>query len=540
MTKQIDIFNQTGSKLVFLLGLQPYARILFVGRRTKRWYEELRGRFDCHITSDSLGPEVEPHGSASCQMQTTKNYQLIIWDISSENNLMTLNRQLMKVRDHLAPNGRLALLASNRYSLHRFLGRYILRTGYAQWPGPCLSSCNYKALLKKAGFSEVMEFLAIPNLESMEELVASDIGYIQFPAYYHIIFKIAQALGCYKFINDDYLYIASIKEENPIKGFLSWLQIRLAEKLEYNYKLKLTKCLLQQRGALILLIRDIISRKQFVVRVATSPEIDIKISRNNFWITEILSNERIPQDVKNKMPKPLGKLEYLRSFLYIEEMLPGILAWKVKAKERINSKIFTNAYQFIYELNKSTSQLITINDEIFNDLVKKDVDILMTQLSDIEDSKKVIGDITTYLKIRLLNRKHYLVWGHGDYSYGNILVDPKNGELLGVIDWDNGRNREFPGIDLLNLIIQSHRGKKSLGRCFQEVWESSLSKGLIAPNTEGHYEKVFGISKTNSGVILALFCLHFFGREAQYSSSFLSIKKECFTVMTWLKDKLYS
>ncbi|HSH45967.1 MAG TPA: phosphotransferase, partial [Longimicrobiales bacterium] len=82
---------------------------------------------------------------------------------------------------------------------------------------------------------------------------------------------------------------------------------------------------------------------------------------------------------------------------------------------------------------------------------------------------------------------------HGDFGYGNILVDPGSGVLEGVIDWDTARPLDFPGIDRVNLEIQI-RPDGGFGERVSTVWkERAAYDALQGDGGEGRVRALFGL-----------------------------------------------
>jgi aminoglycoside phosphotransferase (APT) family kinase protein len=71
-----------------------------------------------------------------------------------------------------------------------------------------------------------------------------------------------------------------------------------------------------------------------------------------------------------------------------------------------------------------------------------------------------------------------LVWVHGDFWLGNLLVH--EGRLVGVIDWDAGTQYGFPLADALQLIAMGDRRmrRKPHGRrCVDHLWPLARAGG---------------------------------------------------------------
>jgi aminoglycoside phosphotransferase (APT) family kinase protein len=114
------------------------------------------------------------------------------------------------------------------------------------------------------------------------------------------------------------------------------------------------------------------------------------------------------------------------------------------------------------------------------------------------------------LEARLLGREQLLAWAHGDFGYGNALVNPATGELTGVIDWDTAREDELAGVDLVNFLTQRHRMEHGvpLSGALEAVGDRVLRAEFEAVPPEAARE------------VLVVTFLRFFQRSARYPRVF--------------------
>ncbi len=116
----------------------------------------------------------------------------------------------------------------------------------------------------------------------------------------------------------------------------------------------------------------------------------------------------------------------------------------------------------------------------------------------------------------------FLTVSHGDYGYGNILLNPRSGELTGVIDWDTGRKDDFPGIDYLNLAVQRIRTERdcTVTTAFEEVFNLVNRQGSL---DEGDfYASEFNVNGDLLKVVLYVSLIRYMSRAAQYPEVFIS------------------
>jgi thiamine kinase-like enzyme len=215
----------------------------------------------------------------------------------------------------------------------------------------------------------------------------------------------------------------------------------------------------------------------FVVRCSTETHTANILKRNYEFLKFLHYSNDLPYLLKQKIPNPLVEYRFNNSLnIQIETYLDGFLAWKIIRAE-IRKNTYKTALEFYKQLYKFTRKKYDLNLDILKELFDRDLQILREfKFADnpLKDTvSRSIGNILEFFK----EKKGYLAVSHGDYGYGNILVDERNGSVNGVIDWDTGRKMEFPGIDLLNLEIQRHRNeyKISLVDAFKIVSNKCIS-----------------------------------------------------------------
>jgi len=240
----------------------------------------------------------------------------------------------------------------------------------------------------------------------------------------------------------------------------------------------------------------------------------------------------IPKTLKMKLPKPIGELETNTKSLFTETLVNGRLAWKVNQKP-LRGKIFDEATRFIGNLQIYTQRSVIIVEDIIKNLFEDDIEsikVYNTELSDI-----ILNYVNKIYEV-LAGSFFVLTVSHGDYGYGNIMVNQDSGNLTGVIDWDTGRIEDLPGIDYVNLLIQKNRTERGMSieesfiDIFKKIW------GTEKLDDKDFYAKNFGIVGNRAKIIFLACLVRFISRSAQYPSIFFSGQKDYINVCNYLKQ----
>jgi thiamine kinase-like enzyme len=218
-------------------------------------------------------------------------------------------------------------------------------------------------------------------------------------------------------------------------------------------------------------------------------------------------------------------------------MVPGKLAWKA-IRRKVRDTIYKEAVNFIFQLNKDTKENTLLDKDKLESLFERDLQRFNKITCINNELKNNILKMISIIKDRLLGRKIWLVASHGDYGYGNILVDPDTGRLQGVIDWDTGRKEELPWIDMLNMAIQNEKSNNSnrLSGAVRAIASGIPFAGLI--NNCSVYDREF---KVGNGVLKILFyiaLIRYMSRAAQYETNFIAEQNEYVESFNYLNNVL--
>lgn len=519
-----DSFSQISPKLGFLFRAVQDAAVLLIGHHALKWGEDFKNYFSfCDET------EVFTSDKAKKLKKNNRMYDFIIFDASISQQT-DIEETLSDLREHLSSNGHLMLIAGNKYSLNKI--KTFLNDGVAGSLG--LSLNRYKKALRKSGFTSIRAFLPMPSINDMEEIVSEHIKTVELPVYYHPIYKIAARCKFYKHIHDGFIFISSPASEDGISYFLERFQSKLKSVTRRTYKFSLDRFYMRGRGALVLFLSDSLNKKKYIVRIAVTQEIDLKIRENESWIQQLLHDEKVLKEVKNKLPHPVANFQYTNNKVYVEEMIEGVIAWKLSRKPVLKKKIDEEAASFLWHLDKSTRKYLDVDERIFRSLFEEDIKRLTPLTSGSEDIRHAIQEMLAFLRDGMLGQKYPFVLSHGDYGYGNIIAHPQTGKISGIIDWDGARNLDLPGLDLLHLLIQSLRQDYSLSEAFKSVITDILEKQeLIHDNLKQFYPDM---NEKYMRILIVTLGIRFIASEVQYPASIVRHGVEFSSILVWIKN----
>jgi hypothetical protein len=266
----------------------------------------------------------------------------------------------------------------------------------------------------------------------------------------------------------------------------SFIAARLNER-----ELNASSLQLRARGAGIVMMQG--SVQGYVVRLVPAGAFQAVVARNHSSLQHLRSILRKPA-LLERMPAPLLAEMHGSALVLAETRLDGTLAWTL-ASGVLAPIIRRDALDFLETLRDATSRTIHLEPEGTADLLREDRQLVTASDFVRARVKRLIDAEFSRAVGALAGRDLVACTSHGDFGYGNILVDPQSGALQGVIDWDTAREVDFPGIDRVNLEIQIRRG---LGDSFAEavraVWNRRLAQdALITTGGPDAERALFGL-----------------------------------------------
>lgn len=506
----VESWCSAGDNLLMLLGLPLDSRVLILGNSLRHWRDFFRNSHVLDVFADSLS-----QGGG---------YELILYHASCAVNLVQLRTQLEILRKLSGANGQLMMFAPNFYSISR-LKKLRGRVGRSQGGQIRCGRTGYRRALMAAGFSRGREYLTLSGLEAAKEIVVPGSRFFELPYHWHPFLHFAQRLRFYPVVADGYLYI-----QGPVPPEQGALLRVIAEQLNSVDNAWKGGCTLERfdlrlRGALVLFVSDQRNLSSVIVRVVSDPRVRMIVRRNQEILQALRAMVEMPDSVRELLPCPMGDFIFAERAVYVETLKEGILAWK-RNNGSLCKRIYQDATRFIWRLQMASrrpSQYAAGSLEALfaADLHQLEECPVVTARLRADVSRAVVG-----IRTSIEGWSGWLVASHGDYGYGNLLVDPDRGSLTGVIDWDTGKLADLPGLDLLNLEVQRVRIEQGVGvyAAFVAVCTRVLARGGL--DDAGAYAAEFGIDGSRLSALLYACLLRYLCRAAQYPEVFLAEQED--------------
>lgn len=250
---------------------------------------------------------------------------------------------------------------------------------------------------------------------------------------------------------------------------------------------------LRARGAAVIMLRA--NERRFVVRAVPPGPLQPVVSRNYHALLELRASLR-DSTLRDFIPAPVFAERDGDTLVLGETLLDGNLAWRV-AMRGLAGAVHASALGFLEELRAATRETRTLTHDDIRQLFAPDESLLLNSSFVSPVVRDLLEREFQEARSVLEGAALHLYASHGDFGYGNILVDERDGRLTGVIDWDTARRQDFSGIDRVNLEIQTRRSRyrESFARAVETVWRERIAhEALRSEGGESHARTLFGLA----------------------------------------------
>jgi|GEM_PF-2049681 len=523
-----DLLPMTGLKitrgrnLLSLFALDSDSSILIIGQGLGAW----KGVF--------------PQARYCTTINTIPNepvkYDLVLMDGSSAESVGELVQILVQIKQKMSGQGALILLARNRFSFERIKG--LIKPMAWNRDEQTYSYSQIMNAATSASFPYLCAFLPFSGDEvaqGVDEMVNPGSRFLEIPHYSHPLMKRIHSMGKYHLVHDRFAVLC-MQRALLQNALFERIRTALVENgLPEGANLHLERIDIRDRGALVLFVKETNTSKHFIARVVHSQEIKSIVRKNHSFLQWLHLSNNVPDALKAKIPIPLAELSFQENHVFIESLMPGILAWKANRRS-LQDRIFEDSIQFILDLIIATRRKVSFDQESLYDLLREGEYRINDSECCLDGFKKLFNEKLALIKCMAKDHDIWFSASHGDYGYGNILVDPHDGRLHGVIDWDTGRKQEFAGVDIMNLMIQKTRTEQNAG-FFQAVEHLSRRPCFgLPPHVLDCMKTNFDTDSSKAGLLFSIAIIRYISRSAQYPAVFLSEHDEYIKALNLINE----
>jgi len=283
--------------------------------------------------------------------------------------------------------------------------------------------------------------------------------------------RILDRLGLVKWVHHGLAVVAG--HDTAGSSFIDGLLRHLRESLALNATPEISDCRFQEIGALLAFVR-LPGNREGVLRVALSKLAQVRMERAGD-ILEALRT-RAPELYALAPPQLAAGVFHGRTYT-LEAKLPGVTAASLMVNPQATRRILESTLELLASLNQVERRSHHVDQGFVERRLGPWFATMQRYVGGCSDRlEKIYGHLTHAFRGLDLP----LVWAHGDLNVDNMLLDPRDLTLTGVIDWDHGTREGLPLHDLLHFLLSVRRlsGDRPIG----DVVVSAMEGRLFEPH----------------------------------------------------------
>ncbi len=207
----------------------------------------------------------------------------------------------------------------------------------------------------------------------------------------------------------------------------------------------------RRRGSVLVSLRG--PAGAVILRISSAGQNRARLLRNREALRLLHGRQDLPLSVAARIPEAVAAMEIGEYAYDLETQLPGLPLWRLRPGSRVRVRAAANAVRFAQDLESGLGAGLLLDTERYESVVGGSIARVSEDLHGFLPAQQVLATLDAVLRRRFQGRPEPLVIGHGDYTPGNILVDPRSGDLLAVVDWDTFHPLEVRGVDRWHFVL---------------------------------------------------------------------------------------
>ena len=187
---------------------------------------------------------------------------------------------------------------------------------------------------------------------------------------------------------------------------------------------------------------------RYCVKVAFSDSVSDEMAHEDLVVEDIRALLADSPELLSRLPQNLASGRSGGRYFRIYRWLPGRSALELMYQPQRRDAVMDNAIRWMTKLHQTTMRGSLDVGKVSH----RAHDILEQFELQLRCAGGFAKRIADYLRTRLSRQSCRVVFGHGDFWLGNVLYNPDNLDVRGVIDWGSGDDAAPPLEDLLHIL----------------------------------------------------------------------------------------
>lgn len=173
-------------------------------------------------------------------------------------------------------------------------------------------------------------------------------------------------------------------------------------------------------------------------------------------VTATLRAQPALQQWRHLLPSPLASGDIAGRPYVLETLMTGTDMTRLALNDQEWRAVQNAACRAIGQLHQQTARTVCVDEELLQRWVSNPVAALQRlepALLPVADYQARLQRLHEELRGALAGCTLTISWIHGDYTPGNILLDPTRHTVTGLIDWELAAPDELPQLDLMQFFM---------------------------------------------------------------------------------------
>ena len=415
-------------------------------------------------------------GDTACLPFPSEFFDLICLNGSEPASVLPQRDLVRELHRTLKPDGSLYFSTPNRLSYHhlfRAARGFFTPASHSPAPQEGSSFFGLRRTLQQCRFRHLDLFSLWPDRRLFYEIFFFGEGKKRTASDGPLKARIKKTLDRNKYLCPSFGVVA--RKKTGEKSFLQKVVAFLAGELRKDFRLD--ACYVTAKGNVI---ADIADRnapaRGLIVKIPSDDIAELQNSRNYSMLLNLHDHPVLPQEIKRLIPQPQGTHRIDGQQFYCEDRISGIPAMRIVNDERVKDEVLASAVDFLLALHRATLSTSIWSEQTYDEKIGGVIERVARAG---RAGRGAFARIDGLLRSAFIGREIAIAHRHGDFSFANIVIDPKSHALSGIIDWDSSSPGLPLAIDLVNVIESIYNFKdRELGQTITEVlFKNGQSRG---------------------------------------------------------------
>jgi hypothetical protein len=201
------------------------------------------------------------------------------------------------------------------------------------------------------------------------------------------------------------------------------------------------------------------------------------LQRRDVWHRFESLPKTAPAQPQKAFPRILGRGKFEGQAYFLESRVKGVPLGRLQVPREAFHKVCDTLFLFWHQVQACCGAPVQIDRGKFAELIQQPLARLAEWAQPPQPYQEILRKLEDFFAGHFGEQRIFLGLVHGDFSTKNILANPKNFELSGIIDWDMATLQSIPLLDVLHFFVRLDAGS------FREA-PPKIAMRLVTPDAQ--------------------------------------------------------